>query len=144
MPRDVIFIVLAAGLGIAGAVGYSALTGTAPTPEALTQVNGLDEAMAQAEATDRPVVAVVTADWCPPCQHLKRTTLQDERVAGWLSENAVAVTIVEGQHNDDLARLPIEVFPTTYVIKDSTIVGQAQGYRDTDDFLEFLQTASDG
>lgn len=31
----------------------------------------------QAQAGDKPILVLVTAEWCAPCQMLKRTTLQE-------------------------------------------------------------------
>jgi len=32
-------------------------------------------AYANAQAGDKPLLVLVTADWCPPCQEMKRTTI---------------------------------------------------------------------
>jgi len=145
IPKDAIFITLAAAAGIGAAVAYTTVTsGPAETPAAMTEVAGLDEAMTRATAADRPVVAVVTADWCPPCQKLKRETLSDERVAGWFEQNAVAVSLVDGANDADIAKLPMRAFPTTFVIRGGEVAGTLEGYASTDAYLAFLTDAVGG
>ena len=142
VPRDALFITLAAGVGIAGAVAFSTMnSGVAETPAVFAEVEGLTQALSASGETGKPAVVLVTADWCPPCQKLKKDTLVDERVTTWLDENAVAVTLVDGQNNDDIARLPMRAFPTTFVIRGETIVGQLEGYRGPEGYLSFLEGA---
>lgn len=47
------------------------------------------EARARAVLTDVPLVVVVTADWCAPCQTLK------SRLAGWKDRTDIAYTVVD-------------------------------------------------
>ncbi|MEM7754179.1 MAG: thioredoxin family protein [Planctomycetota bacterium] len=142
MAKEAAFITLAAALGLAGAIAFSTFAGGGgELPAELTNVTGLDDAFAQSEATGKPVVAYVTADWCPPCKQMKRTTLQDERVISWLDKNSVPVTLVDGQHNEDMARLPFRAFPTTMVIRDGTVVAAMEGAASSEAYLEFLEGA---
>lgn len=139
MARDAVYITLAAAAGLAGAIAISTYaSGPAETPASLKEVQGLGAAMELAAGRDRAVVAVVSADWCPPCQQLKRTTLNDERVTAWFDENAVAVVLEDGVNDEDIARLPMQAFPTTFVIRGNEIVGQLMGYAKPGDYLEFL------
>jgi thioredoxin-like negative regulator of GroEL len=54
---------------------------TKPTPEPEKSANKAEDrsyasAFAEAQAAQRPLVVVVTATWCPPCQVLKNKVIQ--------------------------------------------------------------------
>ncbi|MCW5756370.1 MAG: thioredoxin fold domain-containing protein [Phycisphaeraceae bacterium] len=90
----------------------------------------------------QPVVVVVTADWCPPCQTLKRTTLADDAVRALLSERTQAVMLDatdSGKANDALGQLDIRVLPTTVVIREGRPVARLEGYAKPDAYLAWLQ-----
>lgn len=116
----------------------------APTPDALAgSVGGLQAAVAQAQSENKVVVAIATADWCPPCQSYKRGALADERVAQWLDEHAVSVVIdvTDRQPNPDAQQLRVGSIPATYVIRDGSIVAEAVGAIRTNQLLEMLTGA---
>jgi thiol:disulfide interchange protein len=101
----------------------------APTPEVFREGVSLIEAMDIAAAEDKPVFAVVTADWCGPCQNYKRGALADERVQAWLGENAVAVML----DADTLPRNEAMLLnfggsiPATVMLNDGRVVGAFEG-----------------
>jgi thiol:disulfide interchange protein len=142
MSRDTIIITLSAAAGLAGAVAISTvMNGRSEAPAVMTEVKGLDEGIRVSGETGKPLVALVTADWCPPCQALKRDTLSDDRVTAWLAENAVSIVLYDGADNADIARLPTMGFPTTLVINDGEVVGRTMGYAPPIEYLRFLDTA---
>ncbi len=99
---------------------------------------GLSEAMRLASTSGRPVVALVTANWCGPCQMLKRTTLKDAAVEKLLGERAVTVHLEDSANREDIARLPVEAYPTTLVIRGDEVVGRLVGYADAGKYAAFL------
>ncbi|MEM1423766.1 MAG: thioredoxin family protein [Planctomycetota bacterium] len=131
-------------------LGYLMVTrgGVAPTPDALTRVSAddIETAVEMAREQDRVVVAIATADWCPPCQTYKRNALVDERVERWMRENAVAVIVDTTDRqapNPDAAALGVRSIPATYVINaDAQIVTHATGALTADDLLTMLDTAT--
>ncbi|MEQ8316689.1 MAG: thioredoxin family protein [Phycisphaerales bacterium] len=91
---------------------------------------------------DQPVVAVVTADWCGPCQELKRTTLSDERVRSLLANRSQPV-IIDGTDTKiampTLEQLGVRAFPSTVVLEDGKPVAMLEGYASADKYLAWLE-----
>jgi thiol:disulfide interchange protein len=143
--KNAVIITLSAAIGLAAAVGVSTvMSGPAETPPVLTEIAGLSAAKSKAQAEGKPVVAFVTADWCPPCQMMKKTTLKDERVAAFLGNQAVTVALWDGQDDADIRSLPVEAFPTTLVIRGDEVVAKAVGYMGANEYLGWLNTATSG
>lgn len=117
--------------------------GVAPTPEAFGELVSLDDGIRAGAESGKPVVALVTADWCPPCQALKRGTLTDPAVASWLDEHAVTVYIDSDKNPEDAQKLGVRSLPTTVVLKDGKIVDARRGNAGVEDYLGFLQAASE-
>lgn len=58
--------------------------------EGLTFEAALDRA-----GSDRPVVAVVSADWCGPCQHFKSEGLAGDAFARWVEERGAVPVMID-------------------------------------------------
>ena len=116
----VMLVVVVAILGVL----RSRFGGVAEMPAAFATHTTLDAALAESAETGKPVLALVSADWCGPCQSLKRGGLADARVNDWIGRHAIAA-YVDGtdagleQTRRELRLLEIEVFPTLVLI-DST------------------------
>jgi thioredoxin-like negative regulator of GroEL len=69
---------------------------------------GANEADSYADAhaatmkTGRPMLVMVSTDWCVPCQRMKKTVIPQVRQRGTLSK--VAFAIVNPDHDRDLAQ----------------------------------------
>ena len=59
------------------------------------------EARRTTVATGKPMVVMVSTDWCPPCQVMKKTILPRVRKRGLLRK--VAFAMVNPDHNAELA-----------------------------------------
>ncbi len=104
----------------------------APTPEFMPTTTNLASLQL---SEDKPVVAIVTADWCPPCQALKKNALADERVVAFLSAEAQAVMIDgtdTGAASETLQQLGVRVFPSTVVMRDGQPVATLEGNMSAD------------
>jgi len=115
----------------------------APTPEVFGDLVSLDDGIRESAASGKPVVALVTADWCPPCQALKRGTLTDPAVTSWMIENTVRVYINSDENPEDAAKLGVKSLPTTVVLKEGKIVDSKKGNAGAADYLAFLKAAAE-
>ncbi len=87
----------------------------------------------------RMVLAMVTADWCPPCQELKRGALVDPRVEAWVKEHAVAVYIDSDVNRADAEALGASAIPTLVLLKGEKEVGSLVGEVSAGELLGWLE-----
>lgn len=52
-----------------------------------------DKGLEQAEKTGKPMLVLFTADWCPPCQQMKKDVLSDPEVATRLRNEFTLVKV---------------------------------------------------
>ncbi len=135
-----IFIVGVVLVGIAILVNKP---GKTPIPSIFDPAVTLAQAELQSKASGRPVFALVTADWCPPCRQLKRTTLTDPGVAQWLRENTHPVYIdVSSSSTPEAERLEARFLPTMVLLRDGQVVSRTTGALGKQDMLDFLAAHS--
>lgn len=116
--------------------------GASPASAAFAESTPFGEAIARGQEADRPVIAVVTADWCPPCQQLKKNTLTDGRVSSWIESNTI-MTFVNSDREPAIAKqLGVKYLPTTVVLNGEKIVASRSGYMSPDEYLGFLKQAT--
>lgn len=110
----------------------------APTPDVFLNTPRLADAVAASKG--RPLVVFVTADWCPPCQAMKRETLIDPRVVELIRAESTPV-YVNVDHDPDAGMLGIYGIPATLVIWEGTTVARREGYLDAESYVQFLKKA---
>jgi len=120
----------------------SIIQGPAPTPGMFEDNYTIEQATLQSDSTGKPMLVLVTADWCPPCQALKKGALADATVTQWVSENMIPVYLEDTANPDQIQLLPIRSFPTTFVINDGQILGQFSGNQSATKFLTKIQALS--
>ncbi|MFP3942093.1 MAG: thioredoxin family protein [Acidobacteriota bacterium] len=108
---------------------------------------GEEEALASREA--KPILYFFTADWCAPCDKLKRELFDDPDRAAELAERFVPVevldtTVERGTNRPEVAevveRYAVRSFPTLVVaLPDGTAVDQQRGYAGADRAWSWLQ-----
>jgi len=128
-------------IAIAGLLLARMLVGsdTAQTPEFMPVTTDLASVAFEG---DKPVVAVVTADWCSPCQELKRNALSDQRVQHLLASKAQPV-MIDGTSTETamptLEKLGVRAFPSTVVLRDGRPVAKLEGNASADRYLAWLE-----
>jgi len=115
------------------------IQGPAQTPTIFTENLTIEQASLKSANTGKPMLVIATADWCPPCQALKRGALSDPKVIAWVKDNLIPVYLEDTANKDQLRNLPFNSFPTTFVIKDGQILGQFSGNKSPTKFLNRIK-----
>ncbi len=131
-------------LASAGLVAWQAWSArAAPVPPGFDAAATLDAALAQSTASGKPVLALLTADWCGPCQQYKRGALAHPKVAEWVRDNTVGVYVDVDAHPADATRLNAYSIPTLVLIRpDGSRPARFEGNRSAEDLLSFLHAAA--
>lgn len=138
LPLILIVLLLAAAVSLPRLV-----QGSPHLPGAFTKVSSLDDALDRSEREGLPALALVTSDACAACNHLKRVTLPDPRVAALVADRFIPVIVNERQSPMDARRLPYVYLPTTLVIRDRAVVARLEGFRPPDEYASWLRDAAD-
>ena len=94
----------------------------------------LDEALAKANAENKPIVLDLNAEWCAPCRKLERLTFPDPKVKALL-EQTVFLRIDTDKYPDIAQRLGVEGLPDIrFVLPDGTIIRQLRSFQDAESF----------
>jgi thioredoxin-like negative regulator of GroEL len=114
------------------------IKGPAKTPGVFDDQYTLYQATALSQETGKPMLVLATADWCPPCQKLKRTTLMDPVVVDWINEHTIPVYLEDGASPDEIASLGVRSYPTTMLIQDGQILASLGGPVGSGQFIKVL------
>ena len=111
------------------------VTSTASAAERIAWETDLDTAWDAAVAEQKPLLIFITRDNCKFCTKMKKSTLIDQRVVGYVGTQFVPL-IVNSKAEQRLVRdLKITSFPTTVVIAtDKTVVQRIKGHVTARDF----------
>lgn len=115
----------------------SLIRGPAPTPDIFSNAYTLTQARELAMQEHKPMLVLATADWCAPCQSLKRGALSDPGVAQLILDRTIPVYLEDGTNRDEIASLGVQSYPTTLILDEHGQVASvfsgaigARGYAD--------------
>lgn len=135
-------------LGIASAIIVSILLvqrlaggGVAPTPEVFQGRTSLEAAIAEAAKSDKIVLAFATADWCGPCQQMKRSVLVEPSIVAQINRDFLPVYVDIDKDNAAANRLAAYSIPATVILKDGKQVARVEGLLPHDSYSQWLTAA---
>lgn len=116
----------------------------APRPRAFASTISFDDARAEGVRVERPVLALVTADWCGPCRSFKRGALADADVSSAILDKTVPVyldvTEPDGPGSAAAAKLGVSAIPTLVVIRPDGRFESRTGEQRCDELLAWLDS----
>ena len=131
-PVIFIFIVFAAVFAVVGASKWFA------PRELVPWQSDLPAAQAQAKVSNKPVLAYFTAEWCGPCQEMRRRVFSDRSVAD-AAERVIPVRIDVDKQPALARQFNIEAMPTFMLLDaDGKPLRSETGGMEAAEFVQWL------
>jgi len=100
-------------------------------------------ALKVAATENRPLLVLVTADWCGYCRKMEQETFTTPRLAGQIRDGFVALRINADQHPELVQRLKVEGFPSLLVFSSNgNLVDRTTGYLTATEASKWLETVA--
>ena len=97
-----------------------------------------DEAFAEAREQDKPILLSLTAPWCQFCAAMDEQTYGNEAIAGYISENFVAVRVDSDKRPDVNARYTQGGWPSTCLLSPDGDILWGGTFVPADGFAQLL------
>lgn len=104
----------------------------------------LSQGLQEAAKTNKPVLAVFSANWCPSCQQMKQKVWPDAEV-GRLANQGYIPVYLDVDRSDNASwvqRYGIQTIPTVLVLDGAGSPQQGVNVLNRDEMIVFLQQAS--
>ncbi|MBL8887096.1 MAG: thioredoxin family protein [Phycisphaerales bacterium] len=115
----------------------------ADLPPAFSDVT-LDAAKKQVEGSDKIVVIKFTAEWCPPCKAMDKTTWRDQSVVKWVKDHGVALQVDVDKDQKTARAYNIEAMPTMVMLRGGKEIARTLGYMKPEEMLSWMEAAATG
>jgi thioredoxin-like negative regulator of GroEL len=97
----------------------------------------LDKALADGKKQNKPVILYFTADWCPPCQEMKKTTWPNADVQKVMKQ-IIFIEVDQDRSRGAAAQFDIDEIPVLLKLDaDGDVQSSHQGLASPDEFIEF-------
>ena len=108
---------------LGGLVLWNKPSAVAPVPAVFLIANyTMESATKASKDSHKPLLVLATADWCMPCQELKRGALIDPKVAAAIEQKTLPVYLDTEKHQETAAELKVTSIPTLYLIRDGRVM----------------------
>jgi thioredoxin-like negative regulator of GroEL len=105
---------------------------------------GFEAALERARVDGKRLVVDATAEWCPPCKMMDRTTWVDAAVVARLSSFAIAIQLDVDQDAETAKRLGVRAMPTLVAFYEGVEVDRVTGARQPAQLLAWLDEIERG
>jgi thiol:disulfide interchange protein len=121
--------------------GWGYKSGGTVVEGGITWQTSYSAALAESQATGKPVLIDFTASWCPPCQMMKRDVWPDPQVAQLVSNSYMPLLadVDEADIQDVARRYGVNPIPTVIITDGQGAVLRQEGFLTRDGMLEFLR-----
>ena len=92
----------------------------------------------------RIFLAYATASWCPPCQHMERTTWIDPKVAEWFNEHGIAYKFDVDEDRQLAKSLGVRAMPTLFAFREGELFDRVTGARSAEQLIGWLENVKAG
>jgi thioredoxin-related protein len=102
--------------------------------EAIIIYENYNAAVSIAEEENKPLLLILSADWCVYCDKLKLEVLTNNEV------NPYVVCVIDVDHNKDLAKkFKFKVLPTSIIINEGKETKRKTGFQGKKEYLRWLE-----
>ncbi|MGB1241026.1 MAG: thioredoxin family protein [Chitinophagales bacterium] len=105
-----------------------------------------EEALAEAQKTNKPIFLDAYASWCKPCKMMNKEVFPQTNVGNYFNENYVSIKIdmEKGEGPEIAKKYGVKVFPTFFFINpQGEALHKSAGYQVPDKFIQLAKDAKD-